>query len=91
MERLAVVWEGATVGHMTDARSDMWYLEGGWVPAESPATSRFLRVVARLDAREVMRDRATGVAVELVESDGARIRAVVVAKPRATLCVRMTP
>jgi len=87
MNRIAIIWEGKTVGFMEDPRPDMWYLEGKWLPSESPKTKDFLRVTQGLDVRESVRT-GSNVWIELVEEEGKLIRATVMSAPSETIFVR---
>lgn len=73
---------------MEDPMPDMWYLEGEWLPNESPKTEEFLQVTQGLDVRESFRTTGSNVWVELVEGEGEPMRATVMSAPSETIFVR---
>ena len=87
MGRLAIVWEGETVGFMEEPMPDMWYLEGRWVPSENPKSKEFLRATRGLVAKKNL-PGGSDLWVELVEDGGRPLPATVISPPGETIFVR---
>jgi hypothetical protein len=91
MQRISVNWHGEIIGHITDSRPDMWYLEGQWHPAPNSHTDSFLARAASLDPRAVIAGTQRGLVVTLHEDDSPGAQptlALVCAPPAQTLFVR---
>lgn len=58
---------GELVGSLIDPRPDMWYLEGVFLPSDTPAGVRFAAAAAALDIRAAMADPTRGIRVEIRE------------------------
>jgi hypothetical protein len=63
-----VVNRGGVVGWLTDHRSDMWYLEGSFTPAETAAGARFAASASALDLRRAYDDPTLAIRALLRES-----------------------
>ena len=87
MSRIEVSWRGEAVGFMEEPISDMWYLEGRWVPVEGPKTAGFIAATKDLVAEKSI-DEGAGVLVELTEDGGKPVTALVMNAPGQTIFVR---
>jgi hypothetical protein len=46
-----VYWEGNLVGYLSNFTLDMWYLDGDWLPTDTPEATRFLSAISHLQGR----------------------------------------
>ncbi len=69
MTEVIVEWRGAQVGRLTYERTDMWYVEGDFEPAESAEATAFVDLASKLDARSVMDRPRRGTRAVLLSSD----------------------
>lgn len=63
-----VVNRGEVVGRLDDAVPDMWYLEGRFTPADTPAGARFAVTASALDVRATYDDHTRAIRSLLRES-----------------------
>jgi hypothetical protein len=63
-----IVNRGEVVGHLSDWKPDMWYIEGRFVPADSQAGARFAAEASALDLRAAFDDHSRGIRAQLRES-----------------------
>jgi hypothetical protein len=63
-----VLNRGEVVGRLVDAVPDMWYLEGRFVPADTPAGARFVAAASALDVQVTFHDHARAIQSILRES-----------------------
>ena len=87
MGRIKVSWHDEVVGFIDEPASDMWYLEGRWVPSEGQMTTEFLHVAQDLNLERCMRE-GDGLVVELAEENGKPIMGLVMSAPGETIFVR---
>ncbi len=87
MGRIAIVWDGETVGFMEEPMPDMWYLEGRWVPSDNPKTKGFVRATQDLVAKKGVAG-GSDLRVELIEEGGRPLPATVISPPGETIFVR---
>jgi hypothetical protein len=46
-----IYWEGKLVGHFSNIIPDMWYLEGDWLPTDTPEATEFHSAISHLQGR----------------------------------------
>src|SRR5580658_2493590 len=68
METFDIISRGETVGILTEARPDMYFLEGKFTPSASVAGQDFTARASMLDPRAVLRDYTKGIRVEVISS-----------------------
>jgi hypothetical protein len=68
METFDVIWRGETVGRLTEARIDMYFLDGKFTAAPSAVGQDFASRASKLDPKIVVRDYTKGIRVEVVSS-----------------------
>ena len=65
---MEVLNRGEVVGRLDDAIPDMWYLEGRFTPAHTPAGARFVAAASALNVRVTYHDHTRAVRSLLRES-----------------------
>lgn len=63
-----VLNRGEVVGQLIDPMPDMWYLEGQFMPGNTPAGARFAAAASALDVKIAFHDPTRGIRAMLRES-----------------------